>query len=964
MIFRFACILILLLSFTTLKSQQLPVTLYSSYEGNQLIGGTNIFQDKNGLIWFVSGYNVISYDGHRFKTFAPAKNAKLDYVFGLLEVREEIWVQSYPMTLKISGDSLVPVTNLDPSFLLQDHVFHRGKNYLLEKRGLYLFEQDSTTLICRNPSLAMEGDAKLIPYNDSFLLTYSNYGNLIIFDLHNKSISQVPLGITDMRRDFEGNIFLLVNKKEFYQLKKIKNSNGKFEVSSELYFSMTGENPTLRQFVIDRHKNIWVREQSKRLVRISPTLEVSSYTETQGLPSLIFHELMVDREDNLWITFSTGICKINSVLWERFTRDEGLLLNHINAVNRDGEYIFLSTDDGYNVYAENKMWKLMHQGKTFYCYTFLAKKKQIYYVKDSILFRAHFDEKNKQVINDEKLTRIPHRGIELKTDKYGTLFIGTNEGLYAWYDNRLLELISDSLFFREVVIDRRNHIWLGQYGGPVHHYSIQYNKNQLTVEKIETVNAPDNMPALDKVRALEEDAEGNIVVGTRYNGLFYLTVEKDKVASINYFGPEQGLSGKSVWSLAPSTDGRIWVATAMGLNTIKKLSNGSWEVINEGRLRSIYTSSNVLFDDSRNRVWVVTHPGIVYFDAAKKIPSYPFNVNVNVKAPGAKAFENKNAGSEFSFKQNNFIFEFSTNSYFNEKAMQYSYRLVKNGNEEDWSTSSTLETVNFSSLNPGKYTFQVKALNANKEWSTNQAEYSFSILPPFWQRGWFIALFILVVVGVLYALYRYRIKQMKELFEIRQVIASDLHDEIGSTLTSIHILSKVSQISMENDKQKAFSLLGKVIDQSGQIQQNMSDIVWAIKPDNDKMENMVMRMREYLTHCLEPKNIAIEFIADEHIMTESLPMEQRRDLLLIFKEAINNIAKYSQCTRTHIKLDRQNGYIRMTINDDGIGFEMNLVWTSNGLRNMQRRAGLMDGEITIDSEPGKGTRIELLVPVT
>ncbi|MGO8056141.1 hypothetical protein, partial [Rhizobium leguminosarum] len=84
------------------------------------------------------------------------------------------------------------------------------------------------------------------------------------------SISQVPLRITDMRRDFEGNIFLLVNRKEFYQLKKITNSNGKFEVSTELYFSMPGENSNLRQFVLDRHKNIWVREQSKRLVRISP----------------------------------------------------------------------------------------------------------------------------------------------------------------------------------------------------------------------------------------------------------------------------------------------------------------------------------------------------------------------------------------------------------------------------------------------------------------------------------------------------------------------------------------------------------------------------------------------------------------------------------------------------------------------------------------------------------------------
>ncbi|HEY6502393.1 MAG TPA: triple tyrosine motif-containing protein, partial [Chitinophagaceae bacterium] len=846
--FRFPCILILLLAFANLKSQQLPVTLYSSYEGNQLVGGSGIFQDKKGSIWFLSGYDVIRYDGHRFKTFAPAKNAKLDYVFGLLEVNEEIWVRSYPMTLKIAGDSLVPVTSLAPSFKLQEHTFHRGKNYLLENSGLYLFEQDSATLICRDTALTMGVDATLIAYNDSILLSYSNRGHLVIFDLNKKSLSLVPLGITGMRRDTEDNIFLLMNRKEFYQLKKITNSNGKFEVSSDLYFSMPGENLSLGQFVIDRQKNIWVREQSKRLVRISASLEITSYTETQGLPSLIFQDLMIDREDNLWIIFSTGICKINSILWERFTRNEGLILNHINNVYRDGEYIFLSTDDGFNVYAENRMWTLMHHGKPFNCNSFLAKDKQIYYVKDSILFRASFDEKSKQVVNDQKLTRIPRRSSELKTDSRGTLFIGTNEGLYAWYHNSLLGLISDPIYFREIAIDRRNHIWLGEYGGPVQHYSIQYDKEQLIVEKIETVKAPENMSALNLVRALEEDAQGNIVVGTRYNGLFYLSVEKDKVSSITHFGPEQGMSSKSVWSIAPSMDGRVWVSTAMGLNNIKKLSNDSWEVINEGRLRSINTSSVVVFDDSRDRVWVVTHPGIVYFDAAKKIPSYPFNAYVNFRTPGIKK-----AGSEFSYKENDFIFEFSTNSYFNEKAMQYSYRLVKNGNE-DWSAASTLESVNFSSLNPGKYIFQVKALNANKEWSTNQAEYSFSILPPFWQRGWFIILVILVVGAGLYALYRYRIQKMKELFEVRQVIASDLHDEIGSTLTSIHILSKVSQISMESDQQKALSLLDKVIDQSGQIQQNMSDIVWAIRPDNDKMENMVIRMREYLSHSLEPKN--------------------------------------------------------------------------------------------------------------
>jgi hypothetical protein len=281
------------------------------------------------------------------------------------------------------------------------------------------------------------------------------------------------------------------------------------------------------------------------------------------------------------------------------------------------------------------------------------------------------------------------------------------------------------------------------------------------------------------------------------------------------------LSGKNVWSIAPSRDGRIWIAMERGLCTIKKLSDGSWEVINEGRPRSISTSSVVLFDDRRDRIWVVSHPGILYFDAIKKIPSYPFNVYLDARTPGG---EDGKAASGFSFKENNFIFEFSTNSYFNEKAMRYSYRLLKNGSG-DWSVPSTLATVNFSSLSPGKYTFQLKALNAKQEWSVNQVEYAFSILPPFWQRAWFIVAAILLVGAGLYALYRYRIKKMKELFEVRQVIASDLHDEIGSTLTSIHILSKVSQISVVNDQQKALTLLDRVIDQSGQIQQNMSDIV-------------------------------------------------------------------------------------------------------------------------------------------
>ncbi len=123
-------------------------------------------------------------------------------------------------------------------------------------------------------------------------------------------------------------------------------------------------------------------------------------------------------------------------------------------------------------------------------------------------------------------------------------------------------------------------------------------------------------------------------------------------------------------------------------------------------------------------------------------------------------------------------------------------------------------------------------------------------------------------------------------------------------------------------------------------------------------------MREYLSQSLEPKNIAIDFIADEKVMNESLDMEQRRDFFLVFKEAVNNIAKYSQCSLTQIRVEQQNGNIKLLIQDDGVGFDMNYNGTSNGLKNMQKRAGLMKGSLKIHSAKGEGTRIELVVPAT
>lgn len=230
-----------------------------------------------------------------------------------------------------------------------------------------------------------------------------------------------------------------------------------------------------------------------------------------------------------------------------------------------------------------------------------------------------------------------------------------------------------------------------------------------------------------------------------------------------------------------------------------------------------------------------------------------------------------------------------------------------------------------------------------------------------------ISMFALTILTI--ALFnRYQLKkklqQQKALLAVRNNIAKDLHDEIGSALTSIKILSEVSHNNLQKDPGKASSMLKKITEQSSQVQQGMSDIVWAVSPDNDKLENMAVRMREYITHTLEPKNIKTSFEVDEKALSKSLSMEQRHDFLLIFKEAINNAAKYSGAGHVAIHLCGNAGKIQLIISDDGVGFDASRSRSSNGLRNMRARTEALQGTFTICTEPGKGVKIAIEIPAT
>jgi two-component system, NarL family, sensor histidine kinase UhpB len=251
---------------------------------------------------------------------------------------------------------------------------------------------------------------------------------------------------------------------------------------------------------------------------------------------------------------------------------------------------------------------------------------------------------------------------------------------------------------------------------------------------------------------------------------------------------------------------------------------------------------------------------------------------------------------------------------------------------------------------------QEKLLNAKQ--LQNQKQFRNALI-----IGSLLVLLLGIVLFNRYQLKR-KLEQQQAMQRIRNDIARDLHDEIGSTLTSINILSTFSEKNLERDRAKTVASLQQITEQSHGIQQAMSDIVWAIKPDNDKLQNMVVHMREFVSHTLEPKDISIDFEVDKTILPQTLPMEQRRDFFLVFKEAVNNAAKYSRAGKVIIRLARKQQGLQLLVKDDGIGFNTGQLTSSNGIKNMKERAEALKGNLTIDSSVGTGTSIMLQFPAT
>jgi ligand-binding sensor domain-containing protein/two-component sensor histidine kinase len=477
-------------------------------------------------------------------------------------------------------------------------------------------------------------------------------------------------------------------------------------------------------------------------------------------------------------------------------------------------------------------------------------------------------------------------------------------------------------------------------------------------------NDPANTSSLANNHVFDMTDDGNtgLWVTTYGGGLQHFNIAEKKFDHISS-------SANLVEGVQTDSNGNVWM---VGGGNLHRYSPGN-KSYTSYELPDIEKSGGVkgyIYKDQEGKLYV---SGANYF-----ISFHPESIRDNTGEPVVIFTDFKIFNNSFShllfqkhirlkYNQNFFTIEFATPFYSGSEKIHYSYMLE--GVDRDWVDAGTRNFASYQNAGSGNFTFKVRASIGNGKWTPSVFSIRVEIVPPFWRRWWFYVICVLVITGILYTIYRYRVNELVKRQAIRNKIAQDLHDNIGSTLSSISVYSEVARIHGEkNQKDDLNDLLEKISNTSTEMVAEMNDIVWAINPRNDSMDKVVQRMESFAKPLAAARNIVFTLEYDKAVLSLQISMDKRKNFYLVFKEAVNNAIKYSGASTLSAVVSIMSGQLVLEVKDNGIGFPVEKTITDpqapgNGIRNMKTRTAQMNGTFDMNSQPGMGTTIRLSFPL-
>lgn len=523
-------------------------------------------------------------------------------------------------------------------------------------------------------------------------------------------------------------------------------------------------------------------------------------------------------------------------------------------------------------------------------------------------------------------------------------------------------LTEDTSFLKDNFIstfgeDGSGQVWMGLWnGGLVRHRAGRFTPF--------TVN--DGVPA-GTITSIYRDGADRLWIASASGGAARIDdPAADRPRFVTY-NRANGLASDSVSSIIEDREGRIYLGTGRGINRVDTKT---------GRIKH-YTTADGLPEntiegalrDRHDALWFFTRQGLARIVPEPDPPAVRPTILINgvriagVPWPVADVGQAAVTGIAVAADRNQFQINFVGIHFIPGETLRFQYQLdgARPGRQ-----STDQRTIHFAHLAPGAYRFQVWAVSTDGLASPSPATVAFVIHPPVWQRWWFLTLAGLTVGLLGYAGYRYRVARLLDLERVRTRIATDLHDDIGSSLSQMAILSEVTKQQIQAGHAGARDTATEIAQTARTLIEAMSDIVWSIDPRRDDLQSLVQRVRKFAADVLEGQGIAWSFQTPEHLERVKLTPEQRRHVFLILKEAVHNAARHAGATTVRLHLAVNDHHLTTDVQDNGRGFTPGAtadptkpLRTGYGLDSMRTRAEQLGGRLTIDTAPGRGTRISL-----
>ncbi len=1010
--------------------EQLPVRSFGIEDGLAGDSITRILQDPRGYLWIGTTDGLSRFDGERFLSYGTAEGLPHTRVYDLLVTREgTYWIATRDGLARLVPDPLpdgkvfepVGLGSAGPEPVYALYEDHAGRLWIGGEARLFVLEGGAEAI--REIELGRQGlpsgrveafaetaDGSLWVGTEGGLLRLApgggwtsypvkpHHGNDSVHDLEVDRQDRlwiaheqhaVVLWPAPADRAVDGRRAPLAQQAEKAGCLVSAGGAGRLPaIPGEVcLLGGPGEAGWRQVHIASKEGLVWMATARGLFVWHQGRLRLA--TEQNGLAERSLTAVLEDRDTNIWLgTESRGLQRLADNGFVGFTQEDGLAHPRITAIipGRDGA-LYVQSGDTF----EGALW--LHRLSSSGLEAIRPKlPPEVTYLGWSMRQTAVLDQEGRWwLATGQGLLRYP------AVSRFADL-ASTEPHRYTARDglggNSILRLLED----------RHGDLWIGTYGERPLTRWLRATGEMRTYGRDDGL--PDGLPS-----ALAEDRAGQIWIGFADKGLVRLHAGR-----FERLGAGDGLPEGAIQDLFVDRSGRLWIATEDGgagrldvpaaprqrlrITRVHGLSSNEVRCVAEDRWGRIYlggrkgvdrldprsgridhfttvdglTSNavDVLRRDGMGLIWAGTNGGLSRLVpiATGKAAAVPSSWITEIRVDGVpKPVSTLGASTvpelELEAGRNRLEIEFLAVSFVPGRRIQYEHKLV--GIHRTWSRATMSRSVLLAHLAPGSFRFLVRAVapEEGKE-SGKYAELHLVVLPPLWRRPWFLGLAVLVLAGGAAALYRYRVAHLLALERMRTRIATDLHDDLGSSLSRISILSEVARRRAEADPESG-RLLTEIGETAREMMEALSESIWSIDPRRDDLRSLATRIRRFAGDLLEGRGIAWHLQAPPDGELVRLSPGERRQLYLIVKEALHNAARHSGAHAVSMDLGLSGRRLAAEIRDDGKGFmppEESDDVGRHGLSSMKARAIALGGRLTIDSIPGQGTRIRLDVPLS